>query len=135
MKTRRSRSMLLDALESRRLLTFSPHIQLLNNQAVIPAGQAIFVNAVQTGLLIGADLGVGSPLNARYPWDFGDASPGTRFNQLPGFSAGHVYDMPGMYLITLTVTNEAGEIGTAQQPVRVVASSVTPQAIFVDNTL
>jgi hypothetical protein len=125
----------IDALEPRRLLTVSPHIQLLNNQAVVPAGQAIFANAVQTGLPIGADLGVGSPLTARYQWDFGDATPSSRFNQLPGFSAAHVYDTPGMYLITLTVTNEAGEVGTAQQRVRVISASIAPQAIFVDNTL
>ena len=35
----------IDALDARRLLTVSPHIQLLNNQAIMPAGQAIHVNA------------------------------------------------------------------------------------------
>ena len=66
----------LDSLEPRMLLTVSPHIQLLNNQDTVLPGQAIHVNAIQTGLAIGADLGVGTPLTARYQWDFGDTTAG-----------------------------------------------------------
>jgi hypothetical protein len=135
MKSRRANPILIDLLEPRRLLTVSPVIHLLNNQAIVSVGQAVHVNAVQTGLPIGADLGAGTPLTARYQWDFGDTTPSSEFDQLPGFNAAHVYDVPGIYTITLTVTNQAGEVGVAQQRVRIIAPSVTPQAVFVDNTL
>jgi PKD repeat protein len=125
----------LDSLEPRMLLTVTPHIQLLNNQDTVLPGQAIHVNAIQTGLAIGADLGVGTPLTARYQWDFGDTTAGAQFDQLPGFNAAHVYDVPGDYTITLTVTNEAGEVGVASQLVHVVTPANAPQTIFVDNTL
>ena len=129
------KKILIDALEPRTLLTVTPRIALLNNQAVITAGQAIHVNAVQAVNGTTTDLGAGSPLTARYQWDFGDTTSESRYNLLPGWSAGHVYDTPGLFTITLTITNENGEAGTAQQRVRIVPPSVTPQAIYVDNTL
>lgn len=48
-----------------------------------------------------------SPLSHYYMWDFGD--PDGRYNQLPGWNAAHVYDKPGKYTITLTVTDERGK--------------------------
>ena len=117
------------------MLTVSPVIHLLNNTSEVMAGQAIHVNAVQTSLPIGADLGVGTPLTARYQWDFGDTNPAARFDQLPGFNAAHVYDQPGNYTITLTVTNEAGEVGVATQQVQIDAPQTPAQTIYVDNTL
>lgn len=44
------------------------------------------------------------PLTTTYEWDFGDAK--SKRNVLPGFTAGHVYDEPGEYLITLHVRSE-----------------------------
>jgi hypothetical protein len=129
------RKILIDALEPRELLTVTPRITLLNNQAAITTGQAIHVNAVQAVNGQTTDLGIGTPLTARYQWDFGDTTITSRYNLLPGWSAGHVYDTPGLYTITLTITNENGEVGTAQQRVRVTSPSVTPQAIYVDSTL
>jgi PKD repeat protein len=41
-------------------------------------------------------------LTAHYDWDFGD--PAGKFNHLTGFNAAHIYDQPGKYTITLTVT-------------------------------
>ena len=113
----------------------TPHITVLNNQTTVTVGQAVQVNAVQTGLAIGADLGVGTPLTARYQWDFGDTTSGSQFDQLPGFNAAHIYDVPGLYTITLTITNQAGQVGVAQQMIRVTPPPVVPQAIYVDNTL
>ncbi len=46
------------------------------------------------------------PLDSRYLWDFGD--PDGRWNVLPGWNAAHIYDKPGRYTITLTVTDAAG---------------------------
>jgi PKD repeat protein len=53
----------------------------------------------------------GTPLSARYVWDFGD--PAGRYNQLPGFNAGHIYNAPGKYTITLWVTDETGQMDSA----------------------
>ena len=41
-------------------------------------------------------------LTAHYDWDFGDST--AKFNHLTGFNAAHVYDQPGKYTVTLTVT-------------------------------
>src|SRR4051812_46273238 len=44
----------------------------------------------------------GTPLTARYQWDFGD--PKGKYNSLAGWSAAHVYDRSGQYAVTLTLT-------------------------------
>ena len=51
----------------------------------------------------------GTPLTAKYEWDFGDTTAGSRYNQLPGWIAAHVYTEPGTYTVALTLTDEAGE--------------------------
>lgn len=56
------------------------------------------------------------PHLAVYAWDFGD--PAGAFNTLPGFNAAHVYDEPGTYTITLTVTT-ADKQQTFRQSVEV----------------
>ena len=53
-----------------------------------------------------SQLGAGDALTAYYQWDFGD--PSGQYNQLVGWNAAHIYDQPGTYTITLTITNEAG---------------------------
>lgn len=55
----------------------------------------VSANALSLGL---------DPLTTRFAWDFGD--PGSAYNQLVGFTAGHAYDKPGIYTITLTITQE-----------------------------
>ncbi len=72
-------------------------------------------------------LAHGTPLTARYTWNFGD--PGGRFNALPGFNAAHVYDAPGSYMITLTVIDEAGTTDTASATI--VISPDRRRIIFV----
>ncbi len=52
-------------------------------------------------------LTVGSPLTARYDWNFDD--PHGTYNTLTGFNAAHIYDRPGQYAITLSVTDETGK--------------------------
>ena len=66
---------------------------------------------------MGTDLGVGSPLTARYQWDFGDL--GSSYNRLPGFNAAHAYNKPGEYRLRLRVTNEAGEMDNAYRTITV----------------
>jgi hypothetical protein len=62
-------------------------------------GQPLHVEATGT-VIPGADLE-----DARFRWDFGDA--GSRYNQMDGFNAAHVYDRPGTYTVRLTVTAPA----------------------------
>ena len=92
---------------------------ILPGPRVAPVG--LHVNALSV------PLAVGTPLTARYAWDFGD--PAGKYNALVGFVAAHVYDRPGTYPITLTVTDEAGHVTTVKDAV-----TVTPdrrRAVYV----
>jgi YVTN family beta-propeller protein len=51
-----------------------------------------------------ADANAGS--GATYVWDFGDATPPTAPSSLPGTS--HSYAAPGLYAVTLTLTDASG---------------------------
>lgn len=64
-----------------------------------------------------SDVGTGSPLTARYEWNFGDTAGG--HNELVGFNAAHVYEQPGQYTITLRLTNENGGAAEATRIVTV----------------
>ncbi len=130
----RSRRFQIDSLEQRLLCAVTPVIQVLNGQSTINAGQAVFVNALADSDGNGTTLGTGTPLTAQYQWDFGDTTAGSRYDQLPGWNAGHVYDTPGTYTITLTITDDSGEVGVAQQTVQVNTPGINPTIIYVDNT-
>ncbi len=67
-----------------------------------PAPAAVHVHGLE------ATLAAGSPLTARYEWDFGD--PGSRFNTLAGWNAAHLYQSPGGYVIRLKITDQAGNV-------------------------
>jgi len=87
-----------------------------------------------TGIVVNVDglsssIGTGTCITSNYAWDFGDA--GSQFNQLTGFNAAHVYDKPGSYTITLTVTNEAGLVSKTTQQVSIAASARSQ--IYVDS--
>ena len=72
-------------------------------EVMADTGQAPF--AVHANAL-GGDVGTGDLLTTRFQWDFGD--PGGAYNRLEGFNAAHLYETPGDYTLTLTVTNDAG---------------------------
>ncbi len=59
---------------------------------------------------------------ASYAWNFGDNSTGT------GVNPSHTYAAGNTYLVTLTVTDNRGGIGTMQQSVTV--SNAPPTAAF-----
>lgn len=84
---------------------------------------SIFVDALSSS------LGDGNQLNATYKWDFGD--PGSSYNVLPGWNAGHIYDRAGNYTITLTITNDLGKTSTATTQVSI--GNNTRTTIYVDN--
>jgi O-glycosyl hydrolase len=67
---------------------------------------------------------------ANWVWDFGDSISGTwdlttgkSKNTATGYTAAHVYETPGTYTATLTVTTVAGVVATYTQPVTVAAFS------------
>ena len=62
-----------------------------------------------------------------YAWDFGDGATGS------GVSTSHVYTVEDTYNVTLTVTDDRGQIGTATQGVAVTDSA--PVAAFVYSPL
>lgn len=77
----------------------------------------VHVHALESG------FGVGDQLSALIEWDFGDASGD--YNTLVGFNAAHVYDSPGTYTVTLSITNEAGQKATATLPIVVTPDTRT----------
>lgn len=89
----------------------------------LPAGQALHVHALDS------ILRRGTPITARYEWDFGD--PGSPYNRLVGFNAAHVYERPGTYTVTLRVFNDAGGIDTTTRTITV--SAANRRVIYVSN--
>jgi PKD repeat protein len=96
-----------------------PPTFLLPGPTAAPA--AFHVNALSV------PLAAGTPLTAHYAWDFGDA--GSKYDQLPGWVAAHLYEKPGTYQITVTVIDEAGHTTTLKEPVTVTEEA--RRAIYV----
>jgi PKD repeat protein len=55
-----------------------------------------------------------------YAWDFGDGATAS------GMTATHTYAAAGTYSVTLTVTDDLGATGSANQSVTVTAPATTP---------
>lgn len=70
---------------------------------------------------LSSNLGSGSPIQATYNWNFGDSA--SQYNQLVGFNAAHVYDNPGTYTITLSLTDAGGQTSVATANVTVLSNS------------
>jgi len=72
-------------------------------------GDAITLDGVASRSAVGSIVS--------YHWDFGDGSTGT------GASVSHVYSTPWTYIITLTVVDEGGGVGTAIGTISIGAAS------------
>jgi PKD repeat protein len=101
--------------------TGTPYAVIAMKDSSITEGHAVHVNGLNS------TLNGGTPLTAKYDWDFGDA--GSRYNTLTGWNAAHVYDAPGNYTVKLTITNEGRKIDTATMTVNV--SSASRRLIYV----
>ena len=97
-----------------------PVINLIGKTGTGP--HTVHVHALATS------LNAGNYLTARWQWDFGD--PGSKYNQLEGFNAAHVYSRPGTYTVKLTVTNENGRSSSLSTTVKVVGDE--RRTIYVD---
>jgi PKD repeat protein len=88
--------------------TYSP-------QGPVP-GQVINFNASGSRAAAGATI-------IAYNWDFGDGTPGAS-----NVTTTHQFATTGQYIVTLTVTDNAGRIGTTTQTIQV--GSDLPTAAF-----
>ncbi|MFT3785188.1 MAG: PKD domain-containing protein [Tepidisphaeraceae bacterium] len=93
----------------------APSVKFDLSAVTTRAGQAVHVDGTDT-TITGGDLE-----DAKFVWNFGD--PNGRFNTLPGFNAAHVYETPGTYTVTLTVTDSAGRTSVLKKSVNVVAAT------------
>ncbi len=96
----------------------------------VTSGQNILAGQTTQVQGLNSTLGSGNVLNATYDWNFGDT--GSEYNTLTGFNAAHLYKQAGTYTITLTVTNNLGQVSQATTTV-----NVSPDArpvIYVSNS-
>jgi hypothetical protein len=85
---------------------------------------AVFFDAVDpaSGVVQPSD---GDHANVCYRWDFGDpdsgswSTTGRSRNEATGYVAAHVYEQPGSYVATLTVTEPGGATYQYEQPIQV----------------
>jgi PKD repeat protein len=99
-----------------------PVIDILTQ--TVYAGTSIQFNGNQS------KLGAGDPLSALYQWNFGDSSG--KYNTLMGWNAAHVYNTPGSYTVTLSVTNLDGKTTSTTAGVHVLADN--RRTIYVDSS-
>ena len=64
--------------------------------------------------------------NVRYKWQFGDGTPETAFSSSP--SVTHAYSGPGIYFVTLTVTDDVVASPLVQQFVQTIHLPLTANA-------
>lgn len=101
-----------------------------------PATTAVITPTTSTSVMVlsgvhvhalNSTLSSGTPLTAKYQWNFGD--PNGQYNSYDGFNAAHVYSQPGNYVIGLTVTDDAGR--AAKSTLNVTVLPDTRKVIYV----
>lgn len=111
----------LEGLENRSMLAATPSPVITVMDSSVNAGQAVFVNGLSSS------LGAGTTDTARYEWDFGDSAGS--YNNLVGYSAGHIYSKPGTYNVTLKLWNQDGGFKSSTATINV--ASAARQTIYV----
>ncbi len=81
------------------------------------AHDQVFFNAAGSTAATGRTL-------VSYAWDFGDGGTAT------GVTASNIYDFEGTYVVTLTVEDDQGQVGTATAQVTVSATGPTAEFVF-----
>lgn len=89
----------------------------------VEEGHSVHVSAMDSDLKGGTVLGI------KYEWDFGDDN--SKYNNLRGFNASHVYEKAGKYTITLKMTDAKGRSDTTKVTVNIAES--TRKVIYVSN--
>jgi PKD repeat protein len=93
----------------------------------------LFVGQAFQAQALNSTLASDTPLTATYQWNFGDDTAGSTYNQLNGWNAAHVYNTPGVYTVTLTLTGDTGQSST--DSIQVDVSSTLPlRTIYVSAT-
>jgi len=97
-----------------------------------PAGIAVILSGSTAPCTIhvhalNIPLSTGTPLTARYEWDFAD--PNSSRNTLEGFNAAHTYDREGKYTITLHLAEESGQSRTFSLSIHVLPD--TRRSIYI----
>jgi YVTN family beta-propeller protein len=82
-----------------------------------PTGNSITYTATYSG-----------GVNVRFKWDFGDGTPETAFSSSP--SVEHTYAQPGLYFVTLTATDDSGQVHvqTVPQQIHLPLTAARPTA-------
>lgn len=72
----------------------------------------LFVDTIRSlpavaGSAVSLEVPVSGGLNPRFQWNFGDGSPLSDVSSSP--AAQHVYENPGVYFVTVTITDDTGK--------------------------
>jgi hypothetical protein len=108
----------------------------LNPVAVIIADPRVanFNETIKFDASLTTDEGLPCGTRCQYTWEFGDNTAAVR-----GLTAEHVYTLPGNYVVTLSVTDDRGGVGTATVDIRIIGPTpplanftVTPSTLVVN---
>lgn len=99
------------------VLTPAPKAEFVVSPSAPAVNEKVFFNAAASTASIGRTI-------VRYDWDYGQGRQDT------GQLVWHIYSQAGEYAVVLTVTDDAGNTGTATKTVKVGSGGLTPSFTF-----